>query len=97
MNVNELKISNKVWLIDRLRANPNGLPFRYGEPLPSVFQQMEDEGYFTRYSAEPGIMRLLPTQKLNEAIASLDETELRRQANAEFPPGPVGGYECGCV
>ena len=97
MNVNELKISNKVWLIDKLRANPTGLPFRYGEPLPPVFQQMEDDGYFTRYSAEPGIMRLLPTQKLNEAMASWDETELRRQFEAEFPPGPVGGCENGCV
>ena len=97
MNVNELPTHYKIELINRLRFNPTGLPFRYGEPLPSVFQQMEDEGYFTRYSAEPGIMRLLPTQKLNEAMASWDETELRRQANAEFPPGPVGGYESGCV
>ena len=97
MNVNELPTHYKIELINRLRFNPTGLPFRYGEPLPSLFQQMEDEGYFTRYSAEPGIMRLLPTQKLNEAMASWDETELLRQTNAEFQPGLVGGCESGCV
>ena len=97
MDINELPARYKIELIDRLRANPNGLPFRYGEQLPPVFQQMEDDGYFTRYGAEIGIMRLCPTPKFYDTIATWNETELRRQVDVELPTGPVGGYECGCV
>ena len=96
MNINEYPDRYKVELIDKLRANPTGLPFPYGKELPPEIQQMIDDGYFTKYSAEVGIMRLNPTQKLLDAVSEWDEAALRRQAQKEQPQGLIGGCNFGC-
>ena len=95
MNINDLPARYKVETIDRLRINPTGLPFRYGEELPPIVQQMKAEGYFTEHSAEAGIVRLLPTQKLLDEVAEWDEAALRCQIVAERPQGLIGGCNFG--
>lgn len=90
MNLDELPTRNKLYFIDLVKS---GEKLVYPESRTNhEIEQMARAGYFDRLDTERiGCIVFKPTQKLRDVCVGWNEVDLRRQANAEFPPGPVGG------